>query len=145
MAPSPECCSTGGGAKGGVPPSPPCRTPTLQPRVPPFLQGLLPSLTPGSAVQRERGWKFNFRASPVILLFHISSHTLGLCCFFGRCCSFLCPSHHLLQSRLLLAFTFINSLDDLASLPCKLLDTDFYYFQLSNYKTYFILPYSLGY
>lgn len=40
----------------------------------------------------------------------------------------------------LLAFTFINNLADLASLPCKLLDTAFYYFQLSNCNTYFILP-----
>lgn len=95
-APSPECQSTDGDARGGVPPSPLSHP---RPGVSWLLQCLLLPLTPGSVAQRKRGYVFNFQACPVIPLFCISFYTLGLCWFSGRCCSFFCPSRHLLQNK----------------------------------------------
>lgn len=113
LVPSPESCSTAGDAKGEVPPSTPCCAPSLQ--YAPILQCLLLPLAPGSVVQRKRPNVFNFQAHPVTLLFHIPFFTFGLCRFFGGCCSFFCPSNHLLHNKSF-SPTFTNSLDYLISM-----------------------------
>lgn len=111
-APSAECSSSGGDAKGGVPPSPPHCAPTLQ-----------SSCAPNPAVP-------------------LCFYTLGLCWFSGICCSFFCPSHHLLRSKSC-SLGIYKDLRWFSHISRKLLDTAFY-FQLSNCRTFFILPYKPG-